>query len=55
VLGTGLEAAGAEPVAIMMLNSPIMALGIALGKIAISVLSEFAIVSTARSPRAGPR
>jgi hypothetical protein len=39
VLGSGLEAAGAEPVAIMMLNSPIMALGIALGKIAISVLS----------------
>jgi sn-glycerol 3-phosphate transport system permease protein len=44
VLGSGLKAAGAEPVAIMMLNSLIMALGIALGKIAISVLSAFAIV-----------
>ena len=43
-LGSGLKAAGAEPVAIMMLNSLIMALGIALGKIAISVLSAFAIV-----------
>ena len=43
-LGEGLEASGSEPVATMMLNSLIMALGIALGKIAISILSAFAIV-----------
>jgi len=44
VLGSGIKASGAEPVATMMLNSLIMALGIALGKIAISILSAFAIV-----------
>jgi sn-glycerol 3-phosphate transport system permease protein len=44
VLGSGVEAAGSEPVATMMLNSLVMALGIALGKIAISILSAFAIV-----------
>jgi sn-glycerol 3-phosphate transport system permease protein len=44
VLGEGLRASGAEPVATMMLNSLVMALGIALGKIAISILSAFAIV-----------
>jgi sn-glycerol 3-phosphate transport system permease protein len=44
VLGSGIEASGAEPVATMMFNSLIMALGIALGKIAISILSAFAIV-----------
>jgi len=32
------------PVALMLLNSAVMALGIALGKIAISILSAFAIV-----------
>ncbi len=44
VLGTGLERASSGPVAPMMLNSFIMAMGIAIGKIAISLLSAFAIV-----------
>jgi sn-glycerol 3-phosphate transport system permease protein len=44
VLGSGVQAAGSEPVATMMFNSLVMALGIALGKIAISILSAFAIV-----------
>ncbi len=44
VLGHGLERASSGPVAPMMLNSLIMALGIAIGKIAISLLSALAIV-----------
>lgn len=44
VLGRGLQRASSGPVAPMMLNSLIMALGIAIGKIAISLLSAFAIV-----------
>jgi sn-glycerol 3-phosphate transport system permease protein len=44
VLGVGLERASSGPVAPMMFNSLIMALGIAVGKIAISLLSAFAIV-----------
>jgi len=44
VLGQGLERASSGPVAPMMLNSFIMAMGIAIGKIAISLLSAFAIV-----------
>jgi sn-glycerol 3-phosphate transport system permease protein len=44
VLGTGLQRASSGPVAPMMLNSFIMAMGIAVGKIAISLLSAFAIV-----------
>jgi sn-glycerol 3-phosphate transport system permease protein len=44
VLGTGLRAAGAGAIGPMMLNSLVMALGIAIGKIAISLLSAFAIV-----------
>jgi sn-glycerol 3-phosphate transport system permease protein len=44
VLGHGGEAAGTSPVGLMMLNSLVMALGIAIGKIAISILSAFAIV-----------
>lgn len=44
VLGRGVESAVAEPVGVMMLNSLVMALGIATGKIAISILSAFAIV-----------
>ena len=40
----GLEGAGAPPVGFMMLNSLVMALMIASGKIAISLLSAFAIV-----------
>ncbi len=44
VLGKGSVNASSGPVAPMMLNSLIMALGIAIGKIAISLLSAFAIV-----------
>ncbi len=43
-LTKGLEGAGAPPVGFMMINSLIMALMIATGKIAISLLSAFAIV-----------
>jgi len=44
VLSQGMSSAGAIPVARMMLNSLIMALAIAIGKIAISLLSAYAIV-----------
>jgi sn-glycerol 3-phosphate transport system permease protein len=44
VLGTGKQTAGGVPVGIMMFNSLIMALGIAFGKIAISITSAYAIV-----------
>jgi sn-glycerol 3-phosphate transport system permease protein len=44
VVGSGLERASSGPVGPMMLNSLVMALGIAVGKIAISILSAFAIV-----------
>ncbi len=44
MLGTGLSTSGTPPVGPMMINSLIMALSIAIGKIAISVLSAFAIV-----------
>ncbi len=44
MLGAGLSTSGTPPVGPMMINSLIMALSIALGKIAISVLSAFAIV-----------
>jgi sn-glycerol 3-phosphate transport system permease protein len=44
VLGYGVQGSGSGPVAQMLLNSTVMALGIALGKIAISILSAFAIV-----------
>jgi len=40
----GLPGAGAQPVGMMLLNSLVMALMIAIGKIAISLLSAFAIV-----------
>lgn len=43
-LSKGLEGAGAPPVGFMMLNSLVMAMMIAVGKIAISLLSAFAIV-----------
>jgi sn-glycerol 3-phosphate transport system permease protein len=43
-LGAGLKTAGNTPVGVMMLNSLVMALVIAIGKIAISLLSAFAIV-----------
>ncbi len=44
VLGSGVEQAGAVPVSLMMVNSLVMALAIAVGKIAISLLSAFAVV-----------
>ena len=43
-LGAGVANAGGTPVGLMMLNSLVMALVIAIGKIAISLLSAFAIV-----------
>ncbi len=43
-LGAGVANAGGTPVGLMMLNSLVMALVIATGKIAISLLSAFAIV-----------
>ena len=44
MLGTGMRRAGAPPIAGMMWNSFVMAMAIALGKIAISIISAFAIV-----------
>ena len=44
VLGEGLSAVGAPPIGLMLFNSTVMALSITLGKIAISLLSAFAIV-----------
>lgn len=44
VLGAGKRTAGGVPVGIMMWNSLIMALGITVGKIAISIISAYAIV-----------
>ncbi len=44
VLSTGNQAAGSVPVGRMMLNSLVMALAIAVGKIAISIISAYAIV-----------
>jgi sn-glycerol 3-phosphate transport system permease protein len=44
VLGYGVQGTGSGPVGLMLFNSAVMALGIALGKIAISILSAFAIV-----------
>lgn len=44
VLSEGIKEAGSPPVFGMMLNSLVMALGVAVGKIVISFLSAFAIV-----------
>lgn len=44
VLGVGVQGSHTGPVARMMLNSLVMALAIAIGKITISLLSAFAIV-----------
>ena len=44
VLGRGIEGASGQPVGTMLFNSLVMALCIAIGKIAISLLSAFAIV-----------
>ncbi len=40
----GLASAGAPPIGLMMMNSLVMAMAIAIGKIAISIISAFAIV-----------
>lgn len=44
MLGSGVSTSGTPPVGSMMINSAIMALSISIGKIAISILSAFAIV-----------
>jgi len=44
VLTTGKKTAGGVPVGLMMLNSLVMAVSIVVGKIAISLISAFAIV-----------
>jgi sn-glycerol 3-phosphate transport system permease protein len=44
VLRSGKQTAGGVPVATMMFNSLVMALGITVGKIAISIISAYAIV-----------
>jgi sn-glycerol 3-phosphate transport system permease protein len=44
VLRSGKETAGGVPVGTMMFNSLVMALGITVGKIAISIISAYAIV-----------
>ena len=44
VLGAGIEDAGGVPVGVMLMNSLIMALSIAIGKIAISLIAAYAIV-----------
>ena len=44
MLSSGMTTSGAPPLGPMMLNSLIMAVGVAVGKIAISILSAFAIV-----------
>ena len=44
VIFEGLSTAGAPPLGLMLFNSLVMAVGIAAGKIAISLLSAFAIV-----------
>jgi len=44
ILSGGVEAAGSPPVFLMMTNSLVMALAIAIGKIAISLIAAYAIV-----------
>ena len=44
VLGEGLSSVGAPPIGLMLFNSAVMAIAITAGKIAISLLSAFAIV-----------
>jgi len=44
LMAKGFEGSGSPPVSVMLLNSLVMALMIAIGKIAISLLSAFAIV-----------
>lgn len=44
VLGEGMKMASTPPLWLMLVNSLVMALGVAFGKIAISIISAFAIV-----------
>src|SRR3954466_12812216 len=44
MFNAGMSSTGAPPLGPMMLNSLIMAVGVAVGKITISILSAFAIV-----------
>jgi sn-glycerol 3-phosphate transport system permease protein len=44
LLGTGMRSAGPTPVGVMLWNSFVMAVVIAVGKIAVSILSAYAIV-----------
>ncbi|EPE96680.1 sn-glycerol-3-phosphate ABC transporter permease UgpE [Rhizobium grahamii] len=44
MLSAGMTSSGAPPIGPMMINSLVMAIGVAVGKIAISILSAFAIV-----------
>ncbi len=44
MISTGISSSGVPPISMMMLNSLIMALSIAIGKIAISIISAYAIV-----------
>lgn len=44
ILFEGVRSSKSAPVAVMLLNSTVMALGVAIGKIIISILSAFAIV-----------
>jgi sn-glycerol 3-phosphate transport system permease protein len=44
MLGTGISTSGTPPILPMLGNSLVMALGVAIGKISISILSAFAIV-----------
>ena len=44
ILGKGMKMASTPPLWLMLMNSLIMAMGIAIGKVAISILSAFAIV-----------
>jgi sn-glycerol 3-phosphate transport system permease protein len=44
MISTGISSSGVPPISMMMVNSLIMALSIAIGKIAISIISAYAIV-----------
>ncbi len=44
MISTGISSSGVPPIGMMMVNSLIMALSIAIGKIAISIISAYAIV-----------
>ena len=44
ILGQGISTSGAPPLKLMLFNSMVMALSITIGKIAISLLSAFAVV-----------